>query len=155
MCVDCERRQSAGAGDWPMTLMNSSSAELVARRDTPVPATANESPGHASDRLTDIAAFGTNPGALRARAYVPMVLARATPLVVVLHGCSQNATAYDRGAGWSQLADELGFILLFPEQQRANNPNLCFNWFSPIDSRRDSGEALSIRQMIAWMVEAH
>jgi poly(hydroxyalkanoate) depolymerase family esterase len=46
------------------------------------------------------------------------------------------------------LADEQGFALLFPEQQRSNNPNLCFNWFSPDDASRGSGEALSIRQMI-------
>lgn len=46
-------------------------------------------------------------------------------------------------------------MLLYPEQQRINNPNLCFNWFSPADSRRDSGEALSIRQMIAAMGETH
>lgn len=46
-------------------------------------------------------------------------------------------------------------MLLFPEQQRANNPNLCFNWFSPSDNERDRGEALSIRQMIAAMVETH
>src|SRR5690606_36324298 len=40
-------------------------------------------------------------------------------------------------------------------QQRANNPNLCFNWFQPADARRGSGETLSIRQMIETMIEAH
>ena len=45
--------------------------------------------------------------------------------------------------------------MLFPEQQRANNANLCFNWFVPEDIRRDSGEALSIRQMIEATVVAH
>jgi poly(hydroxyalkanoate) depolymerase family esterase len=75
--------------------------------------------------------------------------------VVVLHGCAQNAAAYDEGSGWSQLADQAGFALLFPEQQRANNPNLCFNWFLPAHTTRDSGEALSIRQMIETMVRAH
>lgn len=106
-------------------------------------------------RLPEIADFGANPGALRGWAHVPQDLPAASPLVVVLHGCTQTAADYDTGAGWSQLADELGFALLLPEQQRRNNPNLCFNWFSPIDSRRDSGEALSIRQMIAWMAETH
>jgi poly(hydroxyalkanoate) depolymerase family esterase len=62
---------------------------------------------------------------------------------------------YDHGAGWSQLADELGFALLFPQQERANNPNLCFNWFSPVDARRGSGEALSIHQMIVAMRARH
>ena len=107
------------------------------------------------DRLDDLLAFGSNPGALRARTYVPANMAKGAALVVVLHGCTQNAAGYDHGAGWSQLADEQGFALLFPEQQRSNNPNLCFNWFSPVDSRRDSGEALSIRQMIDTMVSTH
>ncbi|PBN44114.1 hypothetical protein SxD43FB_08495 [Sphingobium sp. D43FB] len=107
------------------------------------------------DRLDDLIAFGSNPGALRARIYVPANLAKGAALVVVLHGCTQNAAGYDHAAGWSQLADEQGVALLFPEQQRSNNPNLCFNWFSPLDSRRDSGEALSIRQMIDTMVATH
>jgi len=101
-----------------------------------------------SGRLRPIEAFGSNPGNLRCHAYVPANLAERAPLVVVLHGCTQSAGGYDHGSGWSQMADRHGFALLFPEQQRQNNPNLCFNWFSPEDSRRDCGEALSIRQMI-------
>ncbi|WP_426387881.1 extracellular catalytic domain type 1 short-chain-length polyhydroxyalkanoate depolymerase [Sphingobium sp. R-21] len=107
------------------------------------------------DRLTCLREFGSNPGALRAKYYVPERLSAAAPLVVVLHGCTQTASGYDRGSGWSQLADEYGFALLFPEQQRSNNPNLCFNWFLPSDSKRDSGEALSVRQMIGEMVETY
>ena len=108
-----------------------------------------------SDRLTDMPAFGTNPGMLRARIYVPADLPDKAPLVVVLHGCTQSAAGYDEGSGWSALADLHGFVVLFPEQQRANNANLCFNWFVPDDIRRDSGEALSIRQMIEAAVVAH
>ncbi|MBW8785174.1 MAG: PHB depolymerase family esterase [Novosphingobium sp.] len=107
------------------------------------------------DRLTDIPNFGSNPGQLRARIYIPEGLQKDAPLVVVLHGCTQNAAAYDAGSGWSQLADRHGFALLFPEQTRANNPNLCFNWFQPDDVRRDAGEPLSIRQMIETIVAAH
>lgn len=107
------------------------------------------------DRLMEFAAFGSNPGALVARSYIPPALAAGAPMVVVLHGCTQTAAGYDHGAGWSRLADELGFAVLFPEQQRANNPNLCFNWFNPTDTRRDTGEALSIRQMVAAMIDRH
>lgn len=109
----------------------------------------------ASDRLTDLTGFGSNPGALRAWTYVPADLPDHAPLVVVLHGCTQTAADYDHSAGWSQLADRHGFAVLLPEQQRQNNPNLCFNWFSPKDARRDDGEALSIRQMVAAMVATH
>jgi poly(hydroxyalkanoate) depolymerase family esterase len=42
--------------------------------------------------------------------------------------------------------------VLFPEQKRANNANLCFNWFEKADTVRDHGEALSIRQMIETLV---
>lgn len=107
------------------------------------------------DRLSELACFGSNPGNLAALTYVPPRLAERAPLVVVLHGCTQSAAAYDHGSGWSQLADEAGFALLFPEQRRVNNANLCFNWFVPGDTRRDVGEALSIRQMVESMILAH
>lgn len=107
------------------------------------------------DRLSDLDGFGSNPGALRARIYVPERLAPDAALVVVLHGCTQSAAAYDHGAGWSRLADRDGFALVFPEQQRANNANLCFNWFQVADAGRDRGEALSIRQMIEAMIANH
>ena len=99
--------------------------------------------------------FGSNPGSLRMFSHVPSKAPRGCPLVVVLHGCAQTAASYDLGAGWSTLADRFGFALLLPEQQRANNPNGCFNWFEPADTSRRSGEALSIRQMIEKMVSAH
>lgn len=107
-------------------------------------------PAH-PDRLADIA-FAPNPGALRARAYIPSGLPRRAPLVVVLHGCTQTAAGYDHAAGWSRLADVNGFALLFPEQQPANNPNRCFNWFEPGDTRRGAGEVASIIAMIERMV---
>ncbi len=105
-------------------------------------------------KLHDLTGFGRNPGNLRARTYVPASVAEHPALVVVLHGCTQTAAGYDLGSGWSRLADEHGFVLLFPEQQRANNSNLCFNWFAPEDIGRDHGEAASIREMIAVMVAA-
>lgn len=107
------------------------------------------------EALPELARFGSNPGALRAFYHVPAGLAPGAPLVVVLHGCTQSAAGYNHNSGWSKLADERGFALLFPEQQRANNPNLCFNWFSRSDASRDSGEALSIRQMVAAVQVAH
>ncbi len=73
----------------------------------------------------------------------------------MLHGCTQSAAGYDYHAGWSQQADHAGFALLYPEQHHGNNPNLCFNWFRPGDTRRDAGEPLSIRQMMEAMVVAH
>jgi poly(hydroxyalkanoate) depolymerase family esterase len=102
-------------------------------------------------RLVETLAFGSNPGGLRMHSYAPPGLPAGAPLIVALHGCTQNARAYDHGTGWSALADAHGFAVLFPEQQPSNSANLCFNWFKLTDIRRDRGEALSIRQMIDAM----
>jgi poly(hydroxyalkanoate) depolymerase family esterase len=106
-------------------------------------------------RLKAVSDFGSNPGNLRMYEYVPKSVAPSPALMVVLHGCTQTAAGYDHGTGWSTLADEHGFVLLYPEQQPANNPNTCFNWFEPGDIRRDAGEAKSIRQMIDRMIADH
>ena len=111
--------------------------------------------GATSDRLSDLEGVREDPGNLRGRFYVPAGLKRPAPLVVVLHGCTQDAAVYDHGSGWSTLADRHGFALLFPEQRRANNPMLCFNWFSGSDTRRGMGEAASIAAMIEAMKQAH
>ncbi|HEX8388391.1 MAG TPA: PHB depolymerase family esterase [Sphingomonas sp.] len=111
--------------------------------------------GGVVDRLTAAPVARSNPGALDARAYVPKGLAPGAPLVVALHGCTQSAAGYDHGTGWSTLADQEGFALLFPEQVRTNNPNLCFNWFQPGDIGRTGGEAESIAELTEAMLARH
>ena len=54
--------------------------------------------------------------------------------------------------GWLTLADRYGFMVVAAEQASANNPNRCFNWFEPQDSRRGQGEAASIAAMVAVAV---
>ena len=115
--------------------------------------TASGSP--ASDRLTTVSPLACNPGELVARCYVPPGLSPGAPLVVALHGCTQSAVGYDHGTGWSTLADRAGFAVLFPEQARGNNPNLCFNWFQARDIARAGGEAESIAAMTRAMVARH
>ena len=105
--------------------------------------------------LVETTGFGTNPGNLRMFSFVPEKLQPSPALVVVLHGCGQNAAGYDFGAGWSTLAKHYGFALLMPEQQISNNANGCFNWFNADDTRRGRGEPGSIRQMIARMTSEH
>jgi poly(hydroxyalkanoate) depolymerase family esterase len=106
-------------------------------------------------RLQKVTDFGTNPGALGMLTFVPDVLSPRPALVVVLHGSLQSAAEYDRGAGWSTLADQFGFALLMPEQTSQNNLTRSFNWFEPADTRRGEGEAHSIVQMVERMVRDH
>ncbi|MCM5688380.1 hypothetical protein CN233_14160 [Sinorhizobium meliloti] len=111
--------------------------------------------GHAAtarSRLSRLQRFGSNPGALQAWYHVPVGLTESPALVVVLHGCTQNAAGYDYASGWSKIAEDFGFAVLYPEQVPANNPNVCFNWFTPSDIRRGQGEVHSIRQMVETII---
>ena len=57
--------------------------------------TAFAMPAPVASRLTPLTGFGANPGALTGWYHVPAG-GEAMPLVVVLHGCTQNAAGYDR-----------------------------------------------------------
>ena len=131
-----------------MPRLGSTIARLTALRKGVMPA--NQGPS----RLTETS-FSPNPGGLVAKTYIPAKLAPGAPLVVILHGCTQDSAGYDRGSGWSQLADRHGFAVLFPEQERGNNFNLCFNWYQAADARRGRGEASSIAHMIRDVTRAH
>ncbi|SHK65172.1 feruloyl esterase [Nocardiopsis flavescens] len=105
--------------------------------------------------LTPVASFGANPGNLSLYTYVPDGLPANAPLVVLFHGCAQDAAAYHRNSGWAQAADTGGFALAYAEQKTANNATRCFNWFEPGDVARDSGETRSVRSMVEHTVSAH
>ncbi|MER7399237.1 PHB depolymerase family esterase [Streptomyces sp. NPDC000151] len=120
-------------------------AALLAALFPPSPTTAHAAPG----AIEEVTGFGSNPGALRMYRYAPQGLPAGRPVVVALHGCTQNATAYGKQSGWTELADRWGFSVVFPGQTGANNLNSCFNWFQAGDIERGHGEAASIQQMTA------
>ncbi|MCL6673921.1 MULTISPECIES: extracellular catalytic domain type 1 short-chain-length polyhydroxyalkanoate depolymerase [Streptomyces] len=98
--------------------------------------------------LQEVTGFGSNPGALRMFRYVPAGLPAGRPVVVALHGCTQDAAGYGTGSGWIQLADRWGFSVVLPQQTSANNASSCFDWFQTGDIERGQGEAASVAQMV-------
>ncbi|SFI91313.1 extracellular catalytic domain type 1 short-chain-length polyhydroxyalkanoate depolymerase [Amycolatopsis sacchari] len=102
--------------------------------------------------IRQVTGFGGNPGALQMFEYKPDGLAAGRPVVVALHGCTQDATGYGQGSGWVSLAQRAGFTLVLPQQQQVNNPSQCFNWFQSADVTRGQGEVESIAQMVRWAV---
>ncbi|MEU7908491.1 PHB depolymerase family esterase [Actinoplanes sp. NPDC049118] len=102
--------------------------------------------------LQQVASFGSNPGNLAMYAYRPEGMPAGAPAVVLLHGCTQNATGYFANSGWRTFADRWRFALVLPEQRPGNNANSCFNWFETGDTGRGAGEALSVRQMVGHAV---
>ncbi|GAA3827162.1 PHB depolymerase family esterase [Streptomyces coacervatus] len=106
-------------------------------------------PGRAAAvSLQEVTGFGSNPGALRMFRYVPDGLPSGRPVVVALHGCTQDAAGYGAGSGWIQLADRWGFSVVLPQQSTANNSASCFDWFQSGDIERGQGEAASVAQMV-------
>ncbi len=109
----------------------------------------------AAGTLTQVTGFGSNPGNILMYEYVPTNLTAGRPLVVVIHGCTQSAADMDSETGWTKWADQMGFALLLPQQQSANNGSKCWNFFVKSDYQRDAGEPLSIKQGVDWMVSHH
>lgn len=108
-------------------------------------------PAAAAGTFAQVSSFGSNPGSLNMYSYVPSGLPANAPLVVALHGCTQSATDYYNNSGWSKIADEFGFAVVFAEQPSTSNPIInCFDWGTPSDDSRGDGEAESIYQMVQY-----
>ncbi|MBK9285687.1 MAG: PHB depolymerase family esterase [Sphingobacteriaceae bacterium] len=101
--------------------------------------------------LKEIEEFGENPGNLRMYIYKSGKDSAKIPLVVMLHGCGENANAVAELSGWNKLAYLNNFLMLYPQQKGANNPNSCFNWFLKKDIEKGSGENESIFEMISYL----
>lgn len=109
--------------------------------------------GAARAAISPVTAFGSNPGALRMLVHAPAGLRAGRPLVIVLHGCGQDASRFATDAGWLALAERFQVALLLPQQTHDNNHGRCFNWFRPQDTQHGAGEAMSIRQMVRTAVK--
>jgi poly(hydroxyalkanoate) depolymerase family esterase len=69
------------------------------------------------------------------------------PLLVMLHGCTQNPLSFAAGTRMNALAEGSRCAVLYPQQSRRSNPQLCWNWFEPA-SLEGRGEAALIASLI-------
>ena len=83
------------------------------------------------------------------RLYIPAghEAAERLPLLVMLHGCKQDAEQFSAGTRVNNLADRQRFLVLYPEQRRLANPGRCWNWFDP-SCQHSAGEAAIIAGMV-------
>jgi poly(hydroxyalkanoate) depolymerase family esterase len=83
------------------------------------------------------------------RLYLPSGYAagRPLPLVVMVHGCMQDAEAFAAGTRMNALADRERFMVLYPEQRAIANADRCWNWFDP-STHTGGGEAAIVSGMV-------
>jgi poly(hydroxyalkanoate) depolymerase family esterase len=80
---------------------------------------------------------------------------QALPLVVMLHGCTQNPDDFAAGTGMNDAALERGFFVLYPAQAQHANPSRCWNWFKHNHQRRGRGEPALLAGMVREVMARH
>ena len=82
--------------------------------------------------------------------YVPRNYSGITsvPLLVALHGCTQDVDSFAAGTQFNVLADKYHFLALYPQQTSNANRNLCWNWFISNNQKRGRGEPAILAAMV-------
>lgn len=62
----------------------------------------------------------------------------------MLHGCKQDGEDFAAGTRMNLLAEEMNFIVAYPEQIVDANQLKCWNWYKPQHQKRSEGEAAII-----------
>ncbi len=118
---------------------------VVARR-TPPPGSGAWIPGMVAGTM----------GVRRFRLYRPngVRVGERLPLMVMLHGCGQDANSFAASTRMNRVAQREGFLVLYPEQDHLANAQGCWNWFDT-DSGRAHGEAALIMQAVDQVCLLH
>jgi poly(hydroxyalkanoate) depolymerase family esterase len=79
-------------------------------------------------------------GAKRYRLFKPPGVQRGErlPLMVMLHGCLQDAQEFADVSQMNRIAARERFFVLYPEQDRLSNAQRCWNWFETRSGRAQS-----------------
>ncbi len=106
-------------------------------RPQPAPAV---KPGPAGQFITGSHTEGA-AGSREYKLYIPPAsFEEPLPLVVMLHGCTQNPDDFAAGTGMNEAALKRGFYVLYPAQTQHANSSRCWNWFKHNHQKRGRGE---------------
>ncbi len=91
------------------------------------------------------ASYSNAAGTRHYKVYIPSSVdhqraAHPVPLLVMLHGCTQDPDDFANGTQMNAIAEESGIIVAYPAQSQQANHSRCWNWFNARDQQRDAGE---------------
>lgn len=99
--------------------------------------------------------YSNGHGTRQYMVYVPSKLKKDAPVVVYLHGCMQTADDAALGTRFNIVAEEEGFIAVYPEQDPVANGSRCWNWFLPEHQSRGAGEPSIIAGITSTVIETY
>ena len=117
-------------------IKDSLSARAISPQRSPAKKPAASSPNWTSGIAVGLA------GPRRYRLYKPPGLRRneTLPLLIMLHGCGQDAEALAASSRMNQIAARARFFVLYPEQDRLANLQGCWNWYDTRSGRAQAEE---------------
>ena len=88
--------------------------------------------------------------------YVPSgYVGQATPLIVMLHGCTQSPDDFATGTHMNALAEEHTLLVAYPMQSQNANISKCWNWFKTSDQQRGRGEPSLIAGITRQIIDEY
>jgi poly(hydroxyalkanoate) depolymerase family esterase len=102
------------------------------------------------------ASYANHAGSRNYKLYIPSTYqGQAMPLLVMLHGCTQDPDDFAAGTQMNQVAEEMQCFVAYPEQNQGANASKCWNWFNAIDQQRVQGEPSIIAGIAQQIIEEY
>jgi poly(hydroxyalkanoate) depolymerase family esterase len=147
-----ERRPGAAAWTIPGPTMRTRGVQLPpGMRAGKLASVSVPEGGHFVER-----SYANSAGARSYKLYIPSSYSgQAVPLIVMLHGCTQNPDDFATGTRMNELSEEHTFLVAYPAQAGKANVQKCWNWFQAADQQRGRGEPSLIAGITRQVVEEY